>query len=167
MLAKDLEPLPRNDGPMVVPGRYAVRLTIGERSQTHAFDILPDPRIKTSAGDLEEQFVFLNAILAKLVTVNVTINEIDAMLERMPKLDRRTGREERDRPRLHKHSRALAKELVTIRRALIDVNYSQAQLWALRPARKVQCAVRHGRQRRFRAGAADARGIRRHFGPIG
>ena len=54
---------------------------IGERSQTHAFDILPDPRIKTSAGDLEAQFVFLNAILRELVTVNATINEIDAMLE--------------------------------------------------------------------------------------
>ena len=87
VLAKDLEPLNRNDGPMVVPGRYTVRLTIGERSQTHAFDILPDPRIKTSAGDLEAQFVFLNAILAKLVTVNATINDIDAMLEQVANLD--------------------------------------------------------------------------------
>ena len=65
VLARDLEPFPRSDGPMVVPGRYAVRLTAGGRSQTHPSTYLPDPRVKTSAGDLEEQFVFLNAILAR------------------------------------------------------------------------------------------------------
>ena len=83
---------------MVVPGRYAVRLTVGERSQTQSFDILPDPRIKTSASDLEAQFVFLKAILAKLATVNATINEIDAMLDagREPRIAGQ--RSERARP---------------------------------------------------------------------
>ena len=50
VLAADLEPVDRPDGPMVVPGRYAVRLTLGERSQTHAFDILPDPRMRNERG---------------------------------------------------------------------------------------------------------------------
>ena len=129
VLGKDLEPIGRNDGPMVVPGRYAVRLTIGERSQTHSFDILPDPRIKTSAADLEAQFVFLNAILEKLVTVNVTLNDIDAMLEQVANLARRT-RERARSATLHKASSALHGELTAVRCALIDVNCSQAQLWA-------------------------------------
>jgi hypothetical protein len=131
VLAKDLEPLNRNDGPMVVPGRYSVRLTIGERSQTHSFDILPDPRIKTSAGDLEAQFLFLNAILAKLVTVNATINEIDAMQEQVASLELRIKERARSAT-LRKASSALRQELAAIRGALIDVNYNQAQLWGSR-----------------------------------
>jgi hypothetical protein len=126
-----LEPLNRNDGPMVVPGRYSVRLTIGERSQTHSFDILPDPRIKTSAGDLEAQFSFLNAILTKLVTVNVTINDIDAMQEQVANLEHRIKERARSAT-LRKASSTLRRELAAIRGALIDVNYNQAQLWGSR-----------------------------------
>ena len=129
MLGKDLEPLGRNDGPMVVPGRYSVRLTTGKRSQTQPFDILPDPRIRTSAADLETQFRFLNEIVAKLSTVNMTLNEIDAMLEQMSTLERRTSERARSAT-LNKASSALRQELVAVRCALIDVNCSQAQLWA-------------------------------------
>lgn len=102
---------------------------IGERSQTHSFDILPDPRIKTGAGDLEAQFKFLNAILAKLVTVNVTINDIDVMLEQVTNLEHRIKERARSAT-LHKASSGLRRELAAIRCALIDVNCSQAQLWA-------------------------------------
>ena len=129
VLARDLEPVNRNDGPMVVPGRYSVRLTIGQRSQTHSFDILPDPRIKTGAGDLEAQFEFLNAILAKLVTVNVTINDIDAMLAQVVNLEQRI-KERTGSLTLHKATSKLHAELAAIRGALIDVNYSKAQLGA-------------------------------------
>jgi photosystem II stability/assembly factor-like uncharacterized protein len=128
VLARDLEPFPRNDGPMVVPGRYAVRLTAGGRSQTHSFDVLPDPRVQTGAGDLAEQFAFLTAILQKIVTVNSTINDIDALLEALPNLDHRAWKGTPPAA-LRKASKKLTKELVAIRRALIDVNYSQAQLW--------------------------------------
>jgi photosystem II stability/assembly factor-like uncharacterized protein len=128
VLAPDLEPFPRNDGPMVVPGRYAVRLTTDGSSQTQPFDILPDPRVKTGAGELAEQFVFLEAILQKIVIVNTTINEIDALLEGLPHLDRRIGKGARPAA-LRKASQALGSELLAIRRALIDVNYGQAQLW--------------------------------------
>jgi hypothetical protein len=129
VLAKDLEPLPRNDGPMVAPGRYAVRLTTDAREQTQSFDILPDPRVRSSAGDLEAQFRFLQEILEKIVTVNVTINAVDAVLAQVASLERRT----RDRARsvaLHKAANALHQELAVIRGELIDVNCNQAQLWA-------------------------------------
>jgi hypothetical protein len=114
---------------MVLPGRYAVRLTIGESSQTQPFDILPDPRIKTSAADLEAQFKFLNQILAKLVIVNVTINDIDAVLEQMASLTRRM-KERSGSANLQKAANDLRRELAAIRGELIDVNMSQAQLHA-------------------------------------
>ena len=107
--AKDLEPWNRPDGPMVVPGRYAVRLTVDGESRTQRFEILPDPRIKAKPAALREQFAFLNDILRTLSMVNSTISEIDA----------RVLKKNQDR-----------RKLDAIRGALIDVNYSQAQLWA-------------------------------------
>jgi photosystem II stability/assembly factor-like uncharacterized protein len=103
--AKDLEPWHRADGPMVPPGRYAVRLTVDGERRTQPFEILPDPRIRTKPAALRRQFEFLKAILDQLAAVNVLINEIDASGKRAP-------------------------GLAAIRGALIDVNYNQAQLWA-------------------------------------
>jgi hypothetical protein len=113
--ATDLEPWHRPDGPMVVPGRYAVRLEAGGRSQTQPFDLLPDPRIGVGARALAEQLTFLKAILGQLGTVNRTINEIDARLVQLGSPAKR--------------ARAVVTELRAIRGALIDVNYRGAQLW--------------------------------------
>jgi hypothetical protein len=110
---------------MVVPGRYSVRLTAGGRNLTQTFEILPDPRIKAGARELEAQFAFLKEILATLAAVNTTINDIDAMLAQLTTVDSRTRT-----AALRKASRALRRELRAIRGRLIDVNYSQAQLWA-------------------------------------
>ena len=128
VLAKDLEPLSRSDGPMVVPGRYRVRLTAGEHSQTHEFDLLSDPRVKATAGDFEAQFKFLNEILARLVTVNTTVNDIDALLEQVTSLTRRIGDGAESAP-LREAANELRAELAAIRCALID-NWSLAQLGA-------------------------------------
>ena len=46
-------------GPVAVPGHYQVRLTVGGQSQTAAFDLKLDPRVKVSQADLEEQFNLL------------------------------------------------------------------------------------------------------------
>jgi hypothetical protein len=111
--ARDLEPWHRPDGPMVVPGRYAVRLEAGGRGQTQPFDLLPDPRVAASARALAEQHAFLKEILGRLGTVNRTINEIDTLLApgaRVTAAKRRA-------------------ELRAIRGVLIDVDYRGAQLW--------------------------------------
>ena len=92
---------------------------------------MPDPRVKTSAAELQAQFQFLNAILAKIVTVNVTINDIDAMLEQVTNLDRRIEGRARSAA-LRKASSGLRRELAALRGALIDVNYGGAQLWGSR-----------------------------------
>lgn len=126
--APDLEPVKRPDGAMVVPGQYAVRLTVGRDRQTCPFDLLPDPRGRTGVGDLEAQFDLLTAIVAKLGTVNMTINEIDALRDQLTTLDRRMENDGLPAA-LRAAARELRKEATAIRSALIDVNYSQAQLW--------------------------------------
>ncbi len=121
--AKDLEPWHRADGPMMPPGSYAVRLDVGRLSQTQPFDILPDPRVAAGDEELAEQFSFLKEILTQVKIVNVTINDIDALLAQVALLDRRA------KGPVKTGAAKLGAELRSIRGALIDVHYSQAQLW--------------------------------------
>ncbi|HUE89643.1 MAG TPA: hypothetical protein VMO26_26505 [Vicinamibacterales bacterium] len=49
-------------GPMVVPGKYSVRLTAGGQTQTRSFELKVDPRVTrdgVTQTDLEEQITFL------------------------------------------------------------------------------------------------------------
>jgi hypothetical protein len=87
-----------------------VRLEAGGHRQTHAFELLRDPRVSTGPEGLAEQFALLQDILVQLGTVNRTINEVDARLA-VPA------------------SGPAANELRAIRGALIDVNFRGAQLW--------------------------------------
>jgi photosystem II stability/assembly factor-like uncharacterized protein len=125
--ASDLDPWSRPDGPMVVPGRYAVLLEAGGYRRTEPFDLLPDPRIEVGGEALEEQFAFLQQILAQLGTVNRTINEVDTVLAQLASPVRSPA---------NLRARAAAEkrraELLAIRGALIDVNYRGAQLWGSR-----------------------------------
>jgi len=43
-------------GPLVLPGKYQVRLTAGGKSSTEPIEVVLDPRVKTSAEDLQKQF---------------------------------------------------------------------------------------------------------------
>jgi hypothetical protein len=113
---------------MVVPGRYAVRLAVGRHSQTHRFEILPDPRIAAGPRELAAQFALLHAIVSRLTAVNTTVNEIDAVREQMATLERRQVNGGWPAP-LRKSSGEVRRELAALRGALIDTNYSQAQLW--------------------------------------
>ena len=43
-------------GPAVLPGQYTVKLTVGGRGYTQPLTVKMDPRVKTPAGDLAQQF---------------------------------------------------------------------------------------------------------------
>jgi photosystem II stability/assembly factor-like uncharacterized protein len=43
-------------GPLVLPGKYQVRLTVAGKTQTAAFEVKLDPRVKTARDDLRRQF---------------------------------------------------------------------------------------------------------------
>lgn len=126
--APDLEPWPRPDGPMVLPGSYQVRLTVGEHRLVLPFEIEPDPRITGSWEDLQAQFELLQGIIEKLSLTNVTINQIDALLAQAKVWEQRTaglaGGEA-----VRRALAGLQGELHAIRGTLIDVHMQEAQLW--------------------------------------
>lgn len=63
-------------GPIAVPGRYQVRLTVGEESQTRAWEWRKDPRVNASSQDFQRQFDLLIQIRDKLTDVNAAINQV-------------------------------------------------------------------------------------------
>ena len=63
-------------GPLAPPGRYQVRLTLGERSQTRAFDLVKDPRVSATQADFDAQFGLLIAIRDKLSETHDGVNRL-------------------------------------------------------------------------------------------
>jgi len=64
------------DGPMALPGRYQVRVTVGGKSATQSFALKLDPRSKVTPADLQAQFAFLkqvrdtvNAVTTAIITI--------------------------------------------------------------------------------------------------
>jgi photosystem II stability/assembly factor-like uncharacterized protein len=72
-----------NRGPFVVPGSYQVRLTAGDQSSTQPLEILLDPRIELSPGDLQQQFDFLKEITDKISKAHHTVNRLRALREQV------------------------------------------------------------------------------------
>jgi len=63
-------------GPVAVPGRYQVRLTMGEKEVIQTWEWKKDPRISTTQEDFQEQFDFLLKIRDKVTEVNRIINRL-------------------------------------------------------------------------------------------
>jgi len=71
------------DGPMALPGRYQVRLTVGGRSATQSFALKLDPRSKVTPADLQAQFAFLKQLrdtVNAVTTAIITIRNVRAQL---------------------------------------------------------------------------------------
>ena len=79
-------------GPMVVPGTYTVRLTVGnEPPQTATFDLKADPRSSATPADLKAQFDFVQGVKSKLSEVNQQIGRIMDTKKSMADIKKRAG----------------------------------------------------------------------------
>ena len=78
-------------GPMAVPGKYQVRLTIAGKSETQPFELKVDPRVSISQADLEKQFKLQMDIREELNRVYDAVNEIQDVREQLDGLRRRVG----------------------------------------------------------------------------
>ena len=72
-------------GPLVLPGTFQVRLTVGERTLTESFEVVNDPRSPASLEDLREQLDCLLAIRDRISAAYAgvrCIRETTAEIER-------------------------------------------------------------------------------------
>ena len=121
---EDLQPWHRQDGPLVVPGTYQVRLTVDGQSQTQSFEVLPDPRIAASPEELTAQRDMLLSIRDSLSRTNKAVNALDVVAAQVALWTERTTD-----PAVSATAGDITSELSAIRAKLIDVNMKQSQLW--------------------------------------
>ena len=84
-------------GPLSPPGTYQVRLTVGDRSQAQSFELLKDPRVAATQGDLEAQHAVLIRIKDKLSEANEAVNRSRNVRQQVDEwVARAEGRDTRD-----------------------------------------------------------------------
>src|SRR6266540_2887053 len=70
-------------GPVAVPGTYRVRVTVGDWSQTRAFTVRPDPRVKTTQDEYQRQFDLLMRISGRVSAANDAVRRIREVREQL------------------------------------------------------------------------------------
>jgi photosystem II stability/assembly factor-like uncharacterized protein len=76
-------------GPMALPGKYQVKLTVDDKTLTAPLELKLDPRVKASPADLEKQFTTLMQIQAELARVYAASNQIIDLRAQLQDLGKR------------------------------------------------------------------------------
>ncbi len=108
-------------GPMAVPGRYQVRLTIGEWTRTEAFSVLIDPRVAedgVTQQDLEAQLAFNLRIRDASDKARLSIKKIQSVREQLEILGKNAKRAGIDG--VEEESAAISKELYATEGLLVQ-----------------------------------------------
>ncbi|MCU0398426.1 MAG: glycosyl hydrolase [Cyclobacteriaceae bacterium] len=80
-----------NRGPKAVPGKYKVRLTVNEQVVEQEFEILKDPRIKTTPEEFQAQFDFLVKVRDKVSEANQAVIDIRKLKDDLAVLKNKIG----------------------------------------------------------------------------
>ena len=76
-------------GPMALPGKYQVKLTVDGKTLTEPLELKPDPRVKAAPDELEKQFATLMQIHDELTRVYTAANQILDLRAQLQDLQKR------------------------------------------------------------------------------
>jgi photosystem II stability/assembly factor-like uncharacterized protein len=82
-IVRDTPPGPTS--PWAMPGTYSVRLTANGHSLTQPLTVTMDPRVKTSAEGLQQQFALTRQMVDGIVAANQALEELRAMRSKDPR----------------------------------------------------------------------------------
>jgi photosystem II stability/assembly factor-like uncharacterized protein len=71
------------EGPLVLPGTYAARLTVDGRSYSTPVEVRPDPRVAVPREELEEQLVFALGLRDELTRLAGVVRDLRAVREQV------------------------------------------------------------------------------------
>jgi len=108
------------DGPLALPGKYQVRLTVDGKSQTVPLELKLDPRVSVSQADLQKQFDLLLQVRNQLSRVYDTVNQMEDVRQQVNGLKRRLP-ESVSTAKVSGAADDLDKKLLAIRDDLIQV----------------------------------------------
>ncbi|WP_207955545.1 WD40/YVTN/BNR-like repeat-containing protein [Segetibacter sp. 3557_3] len=66
-------------GPLIIPGKYKVRLTVDGKTITEDFEVVKDPRIPMTAAEFKEQYELLLKIGDKVTALRTAVKDIRKM----------------------------------------------------------------------------------------
>jgi len=115
-----------NQGPKAVPGKYQVRLTVNGQSQTQEFEIIKDPRLKTTQEDFQAQFDFLMKVRNKVTEVNEGIINIRKIKEDLTYLKNKMGEDPKNKD-INEAIKKFEGELKTIENDIHQTKNSSVQ----------------------------------------
>ena len=112
------------DGPIAVPGEYAVRLIVGKDSLQQPFTVKPDPRVSLTAAEYRAQFDVANAVGAR---ITATTEAVLRMQDLQRQLDER-ARQAASQPyagEVRSAATAVRQKIEAVRSAVYEV-YTKA-----------------------------------------
>ena len=111
-------------GPLVLPGKYDVRLTVAGKSSTLPVDVSLDPRVKTSFADLRKQFDLMMKLRDREEEMNKAVLSIRDLRTQLLTLEKRLGAANHGRTDANKslidQSAALRKKITETEDELIN-----------------------------------------------
>ncbi|HWX53908.1 MAG TPA: glycosyl hydrolase [Verrucomicrobiae bacterium] len=109
-------------GPLALPGKYTVKLTVGKQTQTQPLEIVLDPRVKNaSAEDLQKQFDLGLQVREANTELHRAVNQIRELRAQLKLLNQRYDGDSRLKPLLQQ-AEMLDKRMTPVEEELIQVN---------------------------------------------
>jgi hypothetical protein len=110
-------------GPVVAPGKYQVKLTVGSETQVAPLEVKLDPRVKVSEADLAAQFSMQMQIHDELNRVYDTVNQIQDVRSQVLGLKRRLP-ENASAKTISSSADDLDKKLIVVRDQFVNLTIS-------------------------------------------
>jgi hypothetical protein len=109
-------------GPLVLPGTYTIKLTVGSRSVSQPLEIVIDPRVRNvSQADLRKQFELAMQVRDANTDVHRSVNEIRELRAQIKQLHKRFDSDPKMKSMLDRAD-ALDLRMKPVEEALIQVN---------------------------------------------
>ncbi len=109
-------------GPVALPGKYTVKMTVGNQSQMQPLEIVIDPRVKTiDPADVEKQFALQMQVRDANAELHRAVNQIRELRAALKALHPRFESDSKLKPLLEQAD-ALDKKMNPVEEELIQVN---------------------------------------------
>ncbi len=106
-------------GPLVMPGKYEVRLTVAGKMTSQPIEVVMDPRVQTSAVDLQKQFDLMLKLRDRQEEMNKAILGIRDLRAQLQSIEKRLTPGDAHKP-LIEQSEALRKKISAIENQMVN-----------------------------------------------
>ena len=109
----------RPEGPLVAPGTYQIKFTVGGKTSTASIELTKDPRVSASQADLEKQQEFALRISGRVSAGNEAVNQIRSVRSQLDALKKRLSADPSAKPILESID-ALNKKMDAVEEKIIQ-----------------------------------------------